>query len=105
MQHKSWEVFKEFRTTQRYELHGVPDNERPSKRAVVIASTFFMMSFSALLLAMFAADMTPQYATALAIFTDALVLFFGACPRFSLAQGFDRLSDAMVNAGKLGRND
>lgn len=85
---------------QRYELKGVPEHERPSQRAVLITSAFFMVPFSVLLLAMFVVGFTPQYAAALAIFAGGAALFFNAIPSFNLRQGFTRLGDAMLNAGK-----
>jgi len=85
---------------QRYELRGVPEDERPDHRTVIITSAFFMVPFSVLLLAMFAVGFTPQYAAALAIFAGGIVLFFDATPGFNLRQGLTRLGDAMLNAGK-----
>lgn len=85
---------------QRYELRGVPEDERPDHRTVLITSAFFMVPFSVLLLAMFAVGFTPQYAAALAIFAGGIALFFDATPGFNLRQGLARLGDAMLNAGK-----
>jgi TRAP transporter 4TM/12TM fusion protein len=85
---------------QRYELRGVPEDERPDHRTVIITSAFFMVPFSVLLLAMFAVGFTPQYAAALAIFAGGIALFFDATPGFNLHQGLTRLGDAMLNAGK-----
>jgi TRAP transporter 4TM/12TM fusion protein len=85
---------------QRYELRGVPEDERPDHRTVIITSAFFMVPFSVLLLAMFAVGFTPQYAAALAIFAGGIALFFDATPGFNLRQGLTRLGDAMLNAGK-----
>jgi TRAP transporter 4TM/12TM fusion protein len=85
---------------QRYELRGVPEDERPDRRTVLITSAFFMVPFSVLLLAMFAAGFTPQYAAALAIFAGGIALFFDATPGLNISQGFARLGDAMLNAGK-----
>jgi TRAP transporter 4TM/12TM fusion protein len=85
---------------QRFELKGVPAEEQPSRRTVVITSAFFMVPFFALLFAMFALGFTPQYAAALAIFAGALALFFDGTPRFDLRQGITRLSEAMLSAGQ-----
>jgi TRAP transporter 4TM/12TM fusion protein len=85
---------------QRYDLKGIPEAQRPDKRTVVITSAFFMVPFSVLLLAMFVAGFTPQYAAALAIFAGVAALFFDKNPRFSVGQGIVRLGDAMLNAGK-----
>jgi TRAP transporter 4TM/12TM fusion protein len=85
---------------QRFELKSVPEDERPDRRAVLITSAFFMVPFSVLLIAMFAIGFTPQYAAALAIFAGGAALFFDASPGFNIGQGFARLGDAMLNAGK-----
>lgn len=85
---------------QRYELKAVPEDQRPTRRAVMITSAFFLVPFTVLLVAMFALGFTPQYAAALAIFAAALALLFDATPRFNVTQGFTRLGDAMLNAGK-----
>lgn len=85
---------------QRYELRGVPEDERPDNRTVIITSAFFMVPFSVLLIAMFAVGYTPQYAAALAIFAGGIALFFDATPGFNPRQGLTRLGDAMLNAGK-----
>lgn len=85
---------------QRFDLKSVPESERPTRRAVMVTSAFFMVPFTVLLVAMFALGFTPQYAAALAIFAGTAALFFDATPRFDIAQGLARLGDAMLNAGK-----
>jgi TRAP transporter 4TM/12TM fusion protein len=84
---------------QRFELKGVPAEERPARRAVLITSGFFLIPFTVLLGAMFALGFTPQYAAALAIFAAAAALFFDARPGVDLRQGLSRLGDALINAG------
>jgi TRAP transporter 4TM/12TM fusion protein len=84
---------------QRFELKGVPVEERPARRAVLITSGFFLIPFTVLLGAMFALGFTPQYAAALAIFAAAAALFFDARPGVDLRQGLSRLGDALINAG------
>jgi TRAP transporter 4TM/12TM fusion protein len=84
----------------RFELKGVPENERPTRRTVLITSAFFMVPFSVLLIVMFALKFTPQYAAVLAILAGACALFFDATPRFDLRQGLDRLGNAMLSAGQ-----
>ena len=85
---------------QRYDLQAVPDDERPSRRTVLITSAFFMAPFSVLLVAMFGAGFTPQYAAVLAIFAGAIALFFDATPRMDLAQGIARMGDAARAIGQ-----
>lgn len=85
---------------QRHDLKSVPEDQRPSRRMVIITSGFFMVPFSVLLLAMFALGYTPQYAAALAIFAGLAALFVDARPRLDLRQGMHRLGEALLNAGK-----
>jgi len=85
---------------QRYELRGVPEDQRPTRRAVIITSCFFLIPFTILLLAMFAIGFTPQYAAALAIFAGLAALFFDITPSFNPRQGLTRLAGAMLSAGQ-----
>lgn len=85
---------------QRYELQPIPEKDRPRRRAVLITSGFFLIPFSALLLAMFALGFTPQYSAALAILLGLGLLFWDASLRFDLGRGASRLADALMNAGR-----
>lgn len=84
----------------RFDLKGVPEDERPDRRAVLITSAFFLVPFTILMAGMFALGFTPQYAAVLAIFAGTAALFFDATPGINLSQGLTRLGDAMINAGK-----
>ncbi|TDH35210.1 TRAP transporter fused permease subunit [Pseudohoeflea suaedae] len=84
----------------RFELRGVDAADRPGPRDVVITSLFFLIPFSVLLWAMFAAKFTPEYAAALAILAGALLLFLNADLEFRPAQIFERFSDAAMNAAR-----
>ncbi|NNE51453.1 MAG: TRAP transporter fused permease subunit [Sulfitobacter sp.] len=84
---------------QRFELKGVPVDERPDRRAVFITSAFFLVPFTVLLGAMFVLGFTPQYAAALAIFAGTAALFVDARPVIDLRQGLSRLGDTLINAG------
>jgi TRAP transporter 4TM/12TM fusion protein len=85
---------------QRFDLQAVPKDQRPDTRSVVMTSAFFLVPFSVLLIAMFVAGYTPQYAAVLAIFTGAAALFFDATPRMNVAQGFDRMGHALRAIGQ-----
>ncbi|WP_226780290.1 TRAP transporter permease [Oceaniglobus trochenteri] len=85
---------------QRYELKGVPEDQRPSRRAVWITSAFFAVPFTVLLGAMFGAGFTPQYAACLAILTGMAALFFDVRPGMNLRQGLVRLGDACIAVGR-----
>jgi TRAP-type uncharacterized transport system fused permease subunit len=84
---------------QRFDLQAVPKDQRPSPRMVLITSAFFLLPFSVLLIAMFFAGFTPQYAAVLAIFAGAAALFFDATPRMNIPQGFERMGSALRSIG------
>lgn len=83
----------------RYALKGIPPEDQPRGREILITSAFFAVPFSVLLLGMFALGYTPQYAAALAIFTGLAALLFNGKTGFNLALGMSRLGEACLNAG------
>lgn len=85
---------------QRFDLQAVPEDQRPGPRMVFVTSCFFLVPFSVLLIAMFAAGFTPQYAAVLAIFAGAAALFFDATPRMNLTQGLARLGGGFTAIGR-----
>lgn len=84
----------------RYDLKGIPEDQRPQRRDVLVTSAFFAVPFTALLVSMFALDFTPQYAAAIAIFVGLIALFFNGATGFSLSTGSARLAEACVAAGR-----
>lgn len=84
----------------RRHLPGLPADQRPSRRDVLVTSAFFAVPFAALLWLMFAAGFTPQYAAALAVVAGAALLFIDGRRGVDLDQGLTRLADAVVNAGR-----
>lgn len=85
---------------QRYDLPGVPEEDRPSMRAVVITSGFFLVPFTILLWGMFGGGYTPQYAACLALIAGAALLFLDGNLSFSAVRAKDRLVDVCLNAGR-----
>ncbi|MEQ8390120.1 MAG: TRAP transporter fused permease subunit [Thalassospira sp.] len=85
---------------QRYDLPGVPENDRPTVRAVVITSCFFLVPFTILLWGMFGGGYTPQYAACLALVAGAALLFFDGNLSFSLVRAKGRFADVCLNAGR-----
>lgn len=83
-----------------HELKGIPEDERPARRDILVTSAFFLVPFSVLLVAMFALKYTPQYAAALAIFVGLVALFFNAKTGFDLSLGGARVISACLNAGR-----
>jgi TRAP transporter 4TM/12TM fusion protein len=84
----------------RRHLPGLPGDQRPSRRDVVVTSAFFALPFALLLWLMFGVGFTPQYAAAMAVFAGAALLFVDGRRGVDLRQGLARLADAAVNAGR-----
>ena len=85
---------------RRLDLPGVPASERPAPRDVAVTSAFFAVPFAALLGAMFAAGLTPQYAACLAILVAAALLPFDGRRGLMPRQGAARMARAAVAAGE-----
>jgi len=84
----------------RHELKGLPAEERPPARDVVITSGFFLVPFSVLLWGMFGGQYTPQYAACLAILAAALLLFLDGRLKVDLRRTVDRFETAFMTAGR-----
>ncbi|OKL42386.1 TRAP transporter permease [Pseudovibrio exalbescens] len=86
--------------SRRYELKGLSPEERPDMSTVLITSGFFLVPFTVLLFAMFALDFTPQYAACISILVGFALLFIDKALSFDRARTFERLEQALVNAGQ-----
>ncbi len=84
---------------RRHALPGVPPEDRPGARDVMVTSAFFAVPFAALLGAMFGAGLTPQYAACLAILVAACLLPFDGRRGWMPRQGAARAARAAVAAG------
>ena len=84
----------------RYDLKGLPADQHPGTRDVVITSAFFLVPFSVLLWAMFIGKYTPQYAACLAILIAAVLLLFDGRLTFDWQRTVLRLEQVCLNAGK-----
>ncbi|MEJ8473416.1 TRAP transporter permease [Roseibium algae] len=82
------------------ELKGIDPADRPSPKATLITTAFFLVPFSVLLWGMFGAGYTPQYAACLAILAGFLLLFTNASLSFSLKDSFVRIEAALINAAR-----
>ncbi len=67
----------------RYALKGLPEDQRPALRDVIVTSLFFAVPFLVLMERMFNGGYTPQYAACVAIMTVVPLLLFDA--RFTLS--------------------
>ncbi len=85
---------------RRFDLRGLPADQHPARRDVLITSGFFVIPFTVLLWAMFGAGYTPQYAAALAILAGALLLLSGPDLRFDPARTRARAEEAMLGAAR-----
>ena len=85
---------------KRYDLPGVPADERPSLRLVMITTGFFAVPFAALLYGMFGLNFTPQYAACMAVVIAAALLLtdekFGFDPHAVLS----RVCHAAMTSGQ-----
>ncbi|MBY6142254.1 TRAP transporter fused permease subunit [Leisingera daeponensis] len=85
---------------RRFNLRGVPPEERPRRRDVIITSLFFLVPFSALLWGMFGAGFTPEYSAALSVLAGAVLLVFNAEMSFKPRQILDRAAAALLNGAR-----
>jgi len=85
---------------RRFELKGLPADQRPSARDVLVTSAFFLVPFSVLMWAMFGAGYTPQYAACLAILAGAVLLLTDSKLRLDPLQIAERVENALVSAAK-----
>ncbi len=84
----------------RYELKGLRADERPSAKDVIATVAFFAVPFTILLLGMFAAGYTPQYAACLAILAAALLLAFDGKGWVGVKRLTERVTNACLTAGQ-----
>ncbi len=84
----------------RYDLRGLPEDQRPALRAVVVTSAFFLVPFAVLLWGMFGPGFTPQYAASLSILAGALLLLLDHRLTFSWSRTLARLEQVCLLAGR-----
>ncbi|MFC3836632.1 TRAP transporter permease [Paracoccus rhizosphaerae] len=85
---------------RRLDLGGLPPEQQPEAREVLVTSAFFMVPFAVLLGAMFWAGYTPQYSAALAIIAGAFLLLTGADMRLDLRRTVARVEVALIGAAR-----
>ena len=86
--------------TRKYDLKGIPQDEKPSMRDVAITSVFFLIPFSVLLWGMFVANLTPQYSACLAIFSGALLLLTDKEFSFNTTEILRRIERALITSAR-----
>lgn len=85
---------------RRLDLGGLPPDQPPAPREVLITSAFFMVPFAVLLGAMFWAGYTPQYSAGLAIIAGAALLLTGTDMRIDLRRAAGRAEVALIGAAR-----
>lgn len=85
---------------RRLGLGGLPLDQQPAPREVLVTSAFFMVPFAVLLGAMFWAGYTPQYSAGLAIIAGAVLLLTGADMRIDLRRAAGRAEVALIGAAR-----
>jgi TRAP transporter 4TM/12TM fusion protein len=86
--------------SRRHDLLGLPEDQQPSVRTVLITSGFFLVPFSVLIAAMFAAGYTPQYSASLAILAGAALLLLDGRLTLDGKRTLERIEQAAIGAGK-----
>ncbi|HET7409305.1 MAG TPA: TRAP transporter fused permease subunit [Paracoccaceae bacterium] len=84
----------------RYDLKGLPADERPSARAVAVTSSFFLVPFSVLMWGMFGAGYTPQYSACLAILAGAVLLLVNGRLELDVRRTVARVEETCLTAGR-----
>jgi TRAP transporter 4TM/12TM fusion protein len=85
---------------RRYELKGVPEDERPATRLVLITTAFFMVPFTVLLYGMFGLNFTPQYAACMAVIVASVLLLTDDQLRLDPHAILSRFVSACITAGR-----
>lgn len=85
---------------RRLDLGGLPPEQQPEAKEVLVTSAFFMVPFTVLLGAMFWVGYTPQYSAALAIIAGAVLLLTGADMRLDLRRAADRAEVVLIGAAR-----
>jgi TRAP transporter 4TM/12TM fusion protein len=86
--------------THRYELKGLPANEQPRIKQVLVTTGFFVLPFSILIWAMFGPGFTPQYAASWAILAAALLLLLDGRLSFQKRRTLERCYHVFMGAGQ-----
>lgn len=85
---------------KQFDLKGLPEDEKPARRDVLITSAFFLVPFAFLMWGMFLLKVTPQYAACMAIIAGSVMLFIDARLTFDIERTKHRLASACLAAGR-----
>ena len=84
----------------KYDLKGIPQDEKPLIFDVIVTSVFFLIPFSVLLWGMFVANLTPQYSACLAIFSGTLLLLTDKEFSFEKTEMLRRIECALITSAR-----
>jgi len=85
---------------RKYDLKGIPQDEKPLILDVIVTSVFFLIPFSVLLWGMFVANLTPQYSACLAIFSGTLLLLTDKEFSFEKTEMLRRIECALITSAR-----
>ena len=85
---------------RRHQLKGLPKDQQPSRKDVMITSAFFAVPFCILLERMFIGGFTPQFAASVAILAAFILLFLDGKLRFDLKKAALRIEQTCLNTGR-----
>ena len=83
-----------------HSLPGLPAEDRPGIRQVVVTASFFLVPFGVLLERMFVGGFTAQYAAAMAILTAFVLLMLDDRLQLSHERTRERLAQTCLTAGR-----
>tara|TARA_S200000501_G_scaffold90114_1_gene83274 strand:- start:2818 stop:4461 length:1644 start_codon:yes stop_codon:yes gene_type:complete len=86
--------------TRRYDLIGLPEEETPTLKLVMITSCFFLIPFGTLIWAMFGPGFTPQYAASISILVGAMLLFLDGNLKIDFNRTVRRYVETFIIAGQ-----
>lgn len=84
----------------RYELKGLPADQQPALKRVLVTCLFFLIPFSVLLWGMFVSRYTAQYAACMAILAAGLLLAVDESFSLNRSRTAMRVQNACITAGR-----
>lgn len=86
--------------SKRFNLKGIADEDKPSRRDIFITSAFFMVPFVVLLIGMFVIQKSPQYSACMAIIAGAVMLFIDGELKFDINKTAQRFEAALLTSAR-----
>lgn len=86
--------------SNRFDLKGIADEDKPSRRDIFITSAFFMVPFVVLLIGMFVIEKSPQYSACMAIIAGAVMLFIDGELKFDINKTQQRFETALLTSAR-----